>query len=71
LGLTAAGAALGVGAAIGATQLIASMLFGIEPFDLLTYGAVAALLLAVAFVACYAPAFRAARVDPAITLRTD
>jgi len=36
-----------------------------------TYAGVVALLLVVAFVACYAPAFRAARIDPAITLRAD
>jgi putative ABC transport system permease protein len=71
LALTAVGVALGLGAAVGATQLIASLLFGIAPFDSLTYGGVAGLLLAVAFVACYSPAFRAARIDPAITLRTE
>jgi predicted lysophospholipase L1 biosynthesis ABC-type transport system permease subunit len=71
LGLTAVGAALGVLGAAGATQLIASLLFGVEPFDPLTYGGVVTLLLGVAFVACYAPAARAARADPAITLRAD
>ena len=69
LALTAVGIVLGVLAAAGATQAIASLLFGIEPFDPVTYVGVVALLLAVAFVACYAPAARAARVDPAITLR--
>jgi putative ABC transport system permease protein len=71
LGLTAIGIVLGVLAAAGATQAIASLLFGIEPFDPATYLGVVALLLGVAFVACYAPAARAARVDPAITLRAD
>jgi predicted permease len=71
LALTAVGVAIGVGAAVGATRAIASMLFGIEAFDFLTYGAVTALLLVVAFVACYAPAFRAAHTDPAITLRDE
>jgi putative ABC transport system permease protein len=71
LGLTAVGIVLGVLAAAGATQAIASLLFGIAPFDLVTYAGVVALLVAVAFVACYAPAARAARVDPAITLRAD
>ncbi len=71
LGLTAVGIALGVLAAIGATHVIASLLFGIEPFDLVTYAGVVALMLGMAFVACYAPAARAARVDPAITLRAD
>ena len=71
LGLTAVGIAVGVLAAVGATQAIASLLFGIAPFDLVTYAGVVALLVAVAFVACYAPAIRAARIDPAITLRAD
>jgi putative ABC transport system permease protein len=69
--LTVLGVAVGVGAAIGATRAITSLLFGIEPFDLVTYGGVAALLLSVAFVACYAPAFRAARIAPTEALRHD
>jgi putative ABC transport system permease protein len=71
LGLTAIGIALGILTAAGSTQLLTSLLFGIEPFDLVTHAGVVALLVAVAFIACYAPAFRAARVDPAITLRAD
>jgi putative ABC transport system permease protein len=69
--LTAIGIALGALAAAGATQTIASLLFGVEPFDPATYAGVVALWVAVAFIACYAPASRAARVDPAITLRAD
>ncbi len=69
--LTAIGIVLGALAAAGATQAIASLLFGIEPSDPVTYAGVVVLLLGVAFVACYAPAARAARVDPAITLRAD
>jgi putative ABC transport system permease protein len=71
LTLTLIGVAIGIGVASSSTRAIASLLFGIEPFDLVTYGGVVALLIAVAFVACYAPAFRAARIDPAITLRAD
>jgi putative ABC transport system permease protein len=71
LGLTVVGIVIGSVAAGGATEAIASLLFGVEPFDPVTYAGVVVLLLAVAFVACYAPAFRAARVDPAITLRAD
>jgi putative ABC transport system permease protein len=72
-GLTLAfvGVAIGVGAATIATRAIASLLFGIAEFDLVTYAGVTALLFTVALVACYAPAFRAARIDPAITLRAD
>jgi predicted permease len=71
LALTVVGVAIGVAAAVGATRAIASLLFGIEPFDLVTYGGVAALLSIVAFVACYAPASRAARIDPLDALRHD
>ena len=69
--LTIVGVAIGVGVAASSTKAIESLLFGIEPFDLVTYAGVVALLLGVAFVACYAPAFRAARIDPAITLRAE
>lgn len=69
--LAAIGIAVGGGAAIAATRALASLLFGVGPFDALTYAAVAALLLGVSFLACYAPAFRAARVDPALTLRAE
>ena len=69
--LTGAGIVVGIAAAAGATQAIASLLFGIEPFDPLTYVGVAAMLLAVSLVACYAPAFRAARVDPVVALRSE
>jgi ABC-type antimicrobial peptide transport system permease subunit len=69
--LTAIGLVIGLAATVGATQGIASLLFGVEPFDPITYVGVGALMLAVAFIASYAPAFRAARIDPAITLRAE
>jgi putative ABC transport system permease protein len=71
LALTIIGVVIGVGVAASSTRAIASLLFGIEPFDLVTYAGVVVLLLGIAFIACYAPAFRAARIDPAITLRAD
>jgi predicted permease len=71
LTLTIVGIVIGVAVAANASQAIASLLFGIAPFDLVTYLGVAALLLAITFIACYAPAFRAARIDPAVTLRAD
>jgi predicted permease len=71
LTLTVIGVAVGIGVAASSTRAIASLLFGIEPFDLVAYGGVVALLLAITFIACYAPAFRAARIDPAITLRAE
>jgi predicted permease len=67
--LTLIGIAIGVLAALGATRLIASMIYGVTPYDLLTFLAVAAILSIVALAACYIPARRAMRVDPMIALR--
>lgn len=64
LGLT-----IGVPLAIVATRLVRAMLFGIGPFDPLTFGAAAALLLIVSLIATYLPARRAAKVSPLEALR--
>jgi putative ABC transport system permease protein len=65
-----AGLALGIGASVLATRGLRGLLFGVQPFDPLTYGAVAILFCAVAAAACFAPARRAGRVDPVTALRT-
>ncbi|HXT85661.1 MAG TPA: ABC transporter permease [Verrucomicrobiae bacterium] len=67
--LTLTGLALGVLAALVATHIIASMIFGVSPYDALTFAIVAAALFLVALVACYIPARRAMRVDPIVALR--
>ncbi|MBI1763161.1 MAG: ABC transporter permease [Acidobacteria bacterium] len=67
--LALAGVGLGLLAAWGLTRLLTSLLFGVSTTDPLTFGALAALLLAVAALACYFPARRAAGVDPLIALR--
>ncbi len=64
-----AGLLLGIAGAAGATRMIRSLLYGVEPLDVSVFGAVAVLLLAVAGIACLLPAWRASRVDPAIALR--
>ena len=72
-GLTTAvlGAVAGVGLALAVTKSLAGLLFGVEPFDPLTFGAVSAVLLVVATLACAIPAYRATRVGITTALRTD
>ena len=66
-----AGVAIGLPAAYAASRVFAALLFGVKPADPLTYVASAASLIAVALAASYAPARRAARVDPIVALRAD
>jgi ABC-type antimicrobial peptide transport system permease subunit len=63
------GVTVGTGVAILMGRLIASQLFQVSPSDPLLLAAVIAMLLGAGFTACYAPAARAARVDPVQALR--
>ena len=63
------GIAIGVLAALGLTQWMTSMLFGVKPTDPVTFAAVAAVLCGIGLCACYIPAHRAMRVDPILALR--
>jgi putative ABC transport system permease protein len=63
------GVAAGVLAGLGFTRLLASVLYGVQPGDWMTFSAVALLLLLVALLACSVPARRAMRVDPIVALR--
>ena len=65
------GVGLGLAGAFAGTRVIRSMLFGVGPTNLPTFGIVAVVLCLVAVVACFVPARRAARVDPATVLRED
>jgi putative ABC transport system permease protein len=65
------GVAAGIAGALGLTHLMANQLFGVTPYDPLTFGVVAAVLTLVALLACYLPARRAVRVDPAVALRCE
>jgi len=64
-----AGAALGLGGAWGMTRLLSGLLFEVSATDPATFVAVTLLLLAIALLACWIPARRAAKVDPMIALR--
>jgi putative ABC transport system permease protein len=70
-GLTLAviGIGLGVVGALALTRLTRSLLFGVQPNDLLTFFIVSICLLITALVACYLPARRATKVDPLVALR--
>jgi putative ABC transport system permease protein len=65
------GLSVGIAGALYATRVVASFLFDTTPHDPATFAAVAALMGAAALVAAWVPARRAARVDPAIALRTE
>jgi predicted permease len=67
--LVAAGLILGAAGSLAAARLIASQVKDVSPYDPATYGAVAALLAVVSLAAAWIPARRAARIDPALTLR--
>lgn len=69
LRFTLAGLVVGVAAALGLGQFIASFLYGVRASDPLTFVAVALLMLAVAILAAFVPARRATRVDPIVALR--
>jgi putative ABC transport system permease protein len=69
--LTVLGIAIGLAGAAAATQALVSMLFGISRLDPITYLGVIAVLALVSAIACWTPAWRAARVDPSITLRAE
>jgi putative ABC transport system permease protein len=71
LALTGLGIVIGLAGAAVASQAIVTLLFGVSRLDGLTYVGVTALLLGVSAAACWIPAWRAARVDPAITLRAE
>jgi putative ABC transport system permease protein len=71
LRIIAVATVLGLAAAYGAARLIASQLFGVPPTDPVTFAAVPFGLAAVAMVACWLPARRAARVDPVVALQAE
>lgn len=69
--LTGLGILIGLSGAVAASHAIVSLLFGVSRLDPIAYLGVTALLVGVSAIACWVPAWRAARVDPAITLRAE
>lgn len=69
--LTALGVVIGFCGTLAASQTLTTLLFGTSRLDPIAYLGVIALLVAVAAIACWTPAWRAARVDPSITLRAE
>ncbi len=67
--LAIAGLAIGIAGALGLTRVVSSLLFGITPTDPATFGLVTLVVGVVAFMACWLPARRAARLDPMAALR--
>jgi predicted permease len=71
LQLAGIGMVVGIGVALAVSRFLASLLFGVSPFDPLTYTAVAVALGAVALIATWLPARQASMVEPAIALRAE
>lgn len=69
--LVAAGLVLGVAAAVVGARAIQGLLFEVAPNDPVTFAFVVAIMAAIGMVACWIPALRAARIDPAITMRSE
>jgi predicted permease len=69
--ITSLGIAIGVALALVLLKAIAGFLYGVEPTDPATFATLSLLLLAVALLACYVPARRAARVDPLVAMRAE
>ena len=63
------GVVVGLAGALALTRVMSSLLFGVTERDPITFVAVAALLIVVAFISCFVPAHRATKVDPLVALR--
>lgn len=69
--LTLTGLGCGLAASLALTRFLRSMLFGVGPTDLLTFGSVSLVLCVVALAACYIPARRATKIEPITALRCE
>ncbi|HMG76367.1 MAG TPA: ABC transporter permease [Pyrinomonadaceae bacterium] len=71
LKMAVAGIALGLIVSLGLTRLLAKMLFGVSATDPMTFATITLLLMTVALLACFVPAWRATQVDPLVALRDE
>ena len=71
LSLAGAGLAIGLIGAAALMRVLSTLLFGVNPFDPITYVAVAAALGSVALLATWLPARQATRIDPMLALRAE
>ena len=68
--LAGAGVVIGAVVSLGAAHLIRSLLYGVGPADVLSFGATAMIMVAVSALAGFLPALRASRTDPMVALRS-
>jgi putative ABC transport system permease protein len=71
LALVAIGAAISIAGSLLLLRSLGTLLFGVTPYDVLTYAIVVVLLGAIAALASYLPARRAARIEPLAALRQE
>lgn len=69
--LSGIGVVIGAVLALGVTRLLRGFLYGVSPYDPVTFGYAALVLTAIAILACYFPARRTLRIDPIEALRSE
>jgi ABC-type antimicrobial peptide transport system permease subunit len=69
--LAGIGLAVGIVGAVAVSHVLTNFLYGVSPFDAVTFLGVSAVLTLVSLAACFVPAWRAARVDPMVVLRSE
>ena len=71
MAITLGGIALGLGAAMASTQVMAALLYEVTPTDFATFAAAVATVIGTAFAACCGPAVKASLIDPLVALRCE